>query len=251
MFWTRRTAESLGLLALALLAGVFAGHARAARSHRRLIIPDLVAVRLVPVSACRKCWSFSCQARATRGYGLSAAVVVTSQGLLLYLFGSTEGIERSVYRARLGRNLSVILINGGLTPISPDTIYKLEPRSMLANGNTVSGSAAEIKSAVAGNRDEAGIFADRIGAAKSGSSPCSVQLGRPIIAGGIFLILLGSGWYIPATGALQEAEASKLEIRQPFRSDRQGRFMNNQGAVGCAGVHDRLSTRTQSIRVMT
>lgn len=195
----------MGLLALVLLAGVFAGYARAARAQHGLIIPDLVAVWLVPVSVLPQVLVFFLPGtERLAGYGLSAAVLVTSQGLLLlFVWLNRKNRSLCLLGLGLGLNLSVILINGGLMPISPETIYKLDPTldvSQWAYGERLGGSKDQL---LPETETKLAIFADRIVPPSWFPLRAAFSLGDLVIAAGIFLFFWDAGRTYP-TGALSE-----------------------------------------------
>jgi hypothetical protein len=119
------------ILLVAVLAGLIAGLTRAWVHKIGLHIPDLHLVGLVPVA-------FLLQALAFYLPGLRSSLpiqwvsfsLVTSQALLL-VFAWANRRLMGFWPLGLGLllNLTVILINGGMMPISPETVTQLMPNA--------------------------------------------------------------------------------------------------------------------------
>jgi len=78
---------------------------------------------------------------------LAAGVLVSSQVLLLIFVWSNRKLPGFwVLGIGLVLNLVVIVVNGGLMPISPETVYKLSPQAIIEPGHfgTRLGSSKDI-----------------------------------------------------------------------------------------------------------
>lgn len=119
----------MSLLILAVLAGLVAGLIRARVRHSTYEILDLRYAWLVPIAFIPQWVAF--QSEATRHNltaGLAAVALVTSQ-LILLAFAWLNRKQPGFWLLGLGlvMNLTVILLNGGLMPISPETAARLAP----------------------------------------------------------------------------------------------------------------------------
>jgi hypothetical protein len=120
------------ILLLAIAAGLPAGLARAKLGGRHLTPPSLRLVWLVPVAFIPQWFAFYLP--ATRGRvsdDLAAIALVGSQTLLL-VFAWFNRDQPGFWALGLGLvlNLLVIALNGGLMPISPDTVARLVPEAL-------------------------------------------------------------------------------------------------------------------------
>lgn len=114
---------------LAILVGVVAGLVRAQVPRQRYQVAELRFLWLVPLAYLPQLLAF--QFPATRDKGTiesAAAALVTSQAFLL-LFAWVNRSRPGFWVAGLGLalNLAVIVANGGLMPISPETIARMAP----------------------------------------------------------------------------------------------------------------------------
>jgi len=117
------------ILLLAVVAGLLAGSVRAWRGGRRLAAPNLRLVWLVPVAFLPQWLAFYLPAtRKLIPDDLAAAVLVGSQTLLL-IFAWFNRDQPGFWALGLGLvlNLLVIILNGGLMPISPGTVARVAP----------------------------------------------------------------------------------------------------------------------------
>ena len=117
------------ILLLAVVAGLLAGLARAWQGGRRLASPNLCLVWLVPLAFLPQWLAFYLPAtcKLIPDY-LAATVLVGSQALLL-VFAWLNRSQPGFWALGLGLalNLLVIALNGGLMPISPETVARLVP----------------------------------------------------------------------------------------------------------------------------
>jgi hypothetical protein len=119
------------ILLLAVIAGLLAGLTRAWRGGRHLSPLTLRLAWLVPLAFVPQWLAFFLPAtRKSLPDGLAAAILVISQVLLLMFAWVNRG--RPGFWALgfgLACNLLVITLNGGLMPISPDTVARLAPNA--------------------------------------------------------------------------------------------------------------------------
>jgi hypothetical protein len=117
------------ILLAAVIAGFLAGLVRAWLTGRRLRPPDLKLLWLAPAAYLPQFLAF--QLPATRRAipdDLAALALVSSQMLLL-VFAWVNRRQPGFWMLGLGLllNLAVITLNGGLMPISPETVTRLAP----------------------------------------------------------------------------------------------------------------------------
>lgn len=119
------------ILLLAVAAGLLTGTARAWYWGRRLTVPDVRFDWLVPAAFAPQWLAFYLPAtRELIPDNLAAAILVGSQAFLLIFAGSN--LFRAGFWALgfgLLLNLLVIALNGGLMPISPETLAWLAPEA--------------------------------------------------------------------------------------------------------------------------
>ncbi len=117
------------ILLVAILAGLLAGQARAWLGGRGLSPPSLRLVWLVPLAFLPQwlCFYLPATRRLIAG-DLAAAALVGSQAILL-VFAWFNRRQAGFWALGLGLalNLLVIALNGGLMPISPETVARLAP----------------------------------------------------------------------------------------------------------------------------
>jgi hypothetical protein len=120
------------ILLLAIVAGLLAGLARAWHGGRRLASPSLRLVWLVLVAFAPQWLTFYLPAtRQLVSDDLAAAILVSSQVVLL-AFAWFNRHQPGFWALGLGLalNLLVIGLNGGLMPISPETLSRLVPNAL-------------------------------------------------------------------------------------------------------------------------
>lgn len=117
------------ILVLAVLAGLIAGLLRAALTGQSLQTPALRLAWLVPVAFLPQYLAFGLGVtRRLIPDSLAILFLVGSQLLLLAFAWANRGIPGfRLLGAGLLFNLSVILLNGGLMPISPESVTRLVP----------------------------------------------------------------------------------------------------------------------------
>ena len=126
------------LLVIAVFAGLLAGLLHAWLSKRGYDIPQIRHIWLVLIAFLPQWFAFYLPAtRRSIPDQWAIASLVTSQFLLLAFVGLN--IYQRSFRNRLGfwllgiglgLNLTVILLNGGLMPISPESVSHLVPDAM-------------------------------------------------------------------------------------------------------------------------
>jgi hypothetical protein len=117
------------ILLLAIAAGLLAGLARARYRNRHLKSPDLRLVWLVPIAFLPQWLAFNLPlTRRLATDNLAAAALVSSQALLL-VFAWFNRIQPGFWALGTGLvlNLTVISLNGGFMPVSPEVVEKLLP----------------------------------------------------------------------------------------------------------------------------
>jgi hypothetical protein len=117
------------ILLYAILIGLLAGALRARSGGRGLSVPHLDRVWLVPAAVLPQLLVF--QFPGTKQVfpeALAPAILVSSQ-ILLFLFVMSNRNKPGFWMLGLGLalNLAIILLNGGLMPISPETVARLAP----------------------------------------------------------------------------------------------------------------------------
>lgn len=119
------------ILLWAVILGLLAGSIRAWVGGRRLISPNLRLAWLVPVAFVPQLLVFYIPAIAgIWADNIVATGLVTSQ-ILLVIFAWVNRRQPGFWLLGLGLalNMLVIVLNGGLMPISPETVTKLLPNA--------------------------------------------------------------------------------------------------------------------------
>lgn len=119
------------ILLLAVIAGLLAGWVRARQGKRPLTAPELRLAWLVPLAFVPQWIAFYLPAtRHLITADLAATALVSSQALLL-VFAWFNKNQSGFITLGLGLalNLLVITLNGGLMPISPETVHRLAPEA--------------------------------------------------------------------------------------------------------------------------
>jgi hypothetical protein len=114
------------VLLLAVLAGLLAGLLRAALTRRRLDIPEMHRMWLVPVAFLPQFFVFGLPALQQLPDALVAGILVSSQFLLMvFACANRRHPGFPVLLLGLALNLAVILLNGGFMPISPEILARV------------------------------------------------------------------------------------------------------------------------------
>ncbi len=119
------------ILLLAVAAGLVASLARAKIKNRHLRPPELDLVWLVPLAFLPQWLAFHLPAtRRLTTDTPAATVLVTSQALLLvFAWCNRKQPGFGSMGTGLALNLMVIILNGGLMPVSPEVVTELLPDS--------------------------------------------------------------------------------------------------------------------------
>lgn len=119
----------MSLLIAAALLGLAAGMARARIGRREYQVPQLRLAWLVVLAFIPQFLAFLLPStRSTLTQGWAAAALISSQVLLLVFSGvNLRQPGFGLLALGLALNLAVIVLNGGLMPISPETIQALFP----------------------------------------------------------------------------------------------------------------------------
>jgi hypothetical protein len=119
------------ILLVAVLAGLIAGLLRAWVTNQQFALPDLRAVWLVPLAFIPQWLVFSWSPMRDRMNEAIVAIVLVGSLLLLLIFAWANRQHRAFWVLGLGLflNLLVIVLNGGLMPISPEMVKVLLPNA--------------------------------------------------------------------------------------------------------------------------
>ena len=121
------------VLLLAVISGIAAGAAQAWLGGRGLSSPKLRLLWVVPLAFLPQWLAFFLPAtRRLVTVDMAVAALVSSQSLLL-LFAWINRKQSGFWVLGIGLtlNLLVIVLNGGLMPISPETVIQLAPNASL------------------------------------------------------------------------------------------------------------------------
>lgn len=136
------------ILLIAIIVGLVAGIARAKIRGQKYLAPELKMGWLLLIAVIPQLFSFhQPQTASVAPDRLAAGVLVSSQVLLLiFVWANRKSPGFWALGIGLVLNLVVIVCNGGLMPISPETVYKLSPQAVIAPGyfGTRLGSSKEI-----------------------------------------------------------------------------------------------------------
>ena len=207
------------ILLLAVAAGLLAGLARAWYGGRPMTAPSLRLVWLVPLAFLAQWLAFYLP--ATRPWfddDWAALALVSSQALLL-VFAWFNRRRPGVWMLGLGLalNLTVIALNGGLMPISPETVTYLAPNALPHTwqlGHRL-GTGKDVVLAVASTR--LWWLSDHFVLPDGSPYRVAYSFGDMLIAGGAF-------WFLWALGGDPSARRGKSE-----KSKVRARFAQSQG----------------------
>lgn len=117
------------ILLPAIVAGLLAGLARARHRNEHLRSPDLRLVWLVPIAFLPQWLAFNLPAtrRLTTDNSAVAALVSSQALLLVFAWFNRNQAGFWALGTGLALNLSVIALNGGLMPVSPEVVAELLP----------------------------------------------------------------------------------------------------------------------------
>lgn len=117
------------LLFWAVVVGLIVGGIRAVYNRRWLEIPDLRLIWLVPIAFLPQ-WLVFYWPRTRSATSLEIAVIaLVSSQLLLFIFAWYNRTKPGFWLLGLGLllNFVVIILNGGMMPITPETMTQLAP----------------------------------------------------------------------------------------------------------------------------
>jgi len=201
------------VLLVAVIAGSAAGIARAWSGGRGLAFPDLRVLWLVPVAFLPQWLAFFLP--ATQRFvtaDMAAAALVSSQSfLLVFAWLNRKRPGFWALGTGLALNLLVITHNGGLMPISPETVMRLAPDAPSAAWHIGArlGTTKDIVLPVAAMR--LWWLSDRFVVSSPHPWRAAFSLGDVFIASGAFDLLwkLGGG---PQPEARRSANATTSSI---------------------------------------
>jgi len=119
------------ILLWAVIIGLLAGSIRAWVGGRPLISPDLRLIWLVPVALVPQVLAFYIPTIASIWADniVATGLVVSQMLLLVFVWFNRRQPGFWLLSLGLALNLLVIILNGGLMPISPETVTKLLPNA--------------------------------------------------------------------------------------------------------------------------
>jgi hypothetical protein len=117
------------ILLSAVAAGLIAGMLRAWAQGRRLLVPELSMMWLVPAAFLPQWLAFFGPTSRLRipDAAISIALVTSQILLLIFVWANREQPGFWALGLGLGLNLLVIAANGGWMPISPETLGRMYP----------------------------------------------------------------------------------------------------------------------------
>jgi len=183
------------ILLLAVLIGLVAGAVRAWIGKRPFLIPDLHAIWLVFIAFIPQWGAFYLPLTRRLVTAELAAVALVSSQVILLLFAWFNRKHSAFWMLGLGLilNLTVIILNGGLMPISRETLAKLKLDTPITDwqmGSRV-GNSKDILLSPAQNRLE--WLSDRFVLPSWFPSKAAFSLGDLLIALGALWLLWKSG----------------------------------------------------------
>lgn len=195
------------ILAWAVIAGLVAGLARAWIGKRPYRVVSLRFPGLVLFAFAPQLISFYLPRVGARLPDEWAPVVLVSSQLLLLLFVWLNRRQPGFWVLGLGLllNFIVIVLNGGLMPISPETVRKIYPNvseSQWQVGRRL-GNGKDIVLTAAGTRLE--FLADRFVLPGWFSYPVAFSAGDVLIA-------LGAFWLLWTFGGQQDVNVDQKEL---------------------------------------
>lgn len=183
------------ILLLAVIIGLLAGLLRSYHYRQPFIIPELRTPWLVVLAFAPQLIAFYLPyVRRTITTPAAAIALVTSQ-LLLLLFGWQNRHYRAFWLLNLGLlcNLLVIGSNGGLMPISPETVQRLRPDRAITTWQLGArlGASKDRLLPVASTRFA--LLSDRLTLPAWVPYQVAFSLGDLLIAGGVLLFFWNAG----------------------------------------------------------
>jgi hypothetical protein len=193
------------ILLPAIVAGLLAGLARAKYRNGHLRSPDLRLVWLVPIAFLPQWLAFNLP--ATRRFAtdnLAAAVLVSSQALLLvFAWHNRRQPGFWALGTGLALNLTVIVLNGGLMPVSPEIVAQLLPDVPVDAWQVGERVGWNTVLPVAGTR--LWLLSDHLLLPAWFPYRKALSIGDILIAGGAF-------WYLWALGGPERVEEKRSRV---------------------------------------
>jgi len=199
------------ILLLAVLTGLAAGLARARLNHRPLQMPEIRRIGLAFIAYLPQYLAFGLSAtRRLFSDEIASVFLISSQILLLvFIYWNRRLPGFLLLGAGLALNLIAITANGGLMPISPETVAQIAPsappgswqvRERLGNGKDIVLPAEEMRFPIFADRFvfPAWIFP------QVASFRAAFSLGDVLIALGAFWLLWSLGRPAPASSTVSQ-----------------------------------------------
>jgi hypothetical protein len=203
------------VLLVAVLAGLIAGLLRAWITNRQFALPELQAVWLVPLAFIPQWLVFSWPPVRDLMDETKAPIVLVGSLLLLLIFAWANRQHRAFWLLGLGLflNLLVIVLNGGLMPVSPEMVRVLLPNAQSPEdwqpGHWLRGS----KDIVLPEAETRLVWlSDRLLLPDLGPLERALSLGDVLISVGVFWLLWQAGGPPAKTTASQHLFLSKSSI---------------------------------------
>jgi hypothetical protein len=190
------------ILLLAIIAGLLAGLARAWYGGHRLRSPNLRIAWLVPIAFLPQWLAFYLPATRRLITANLAAVALTGSQSLLLIF-AWRNRDQPGFRAMglgLALNLLVIALNGGLMPVSPETMARLHPETQPETWQAGTRRGWNIVLPIATTR--LWWLSDRL------LTPAWLPIRKALSAGDV-LIAGGAFWLLWALGGLKQNDSRK------------------------------------------
>jgi hypothetical protein len=183
------------ILLYAILIGLPAGVLRAWSGGRRLTISDLDRVWLVPAAVLPQVIVFHLPATKHVIPDVLAPATLVSSQILLLVFVAFNRKKPGFWILGLGLalNLVVILLNGGLMPVSPETVARLAPNAPINSWHIGErlGTGKDIVLTL--DQTRLWFLSDRFLLPDGASTRAALSMGD-------FLIALGASWMLWSAG---------------------------------------------------
>ena len=179
------------ILVLGIAAGWLAGLVRSRIAGKPYQVPELSRIWLVLAAVLPQLLAF--QIPMTAGWfsdrGAAAVLVISQMVLLIFIWFNRDRIGMKILGLGLILNLLVIGLNGGLMPMSPETITALSPETPLSSLQIGSrlGSSKNILLPTASTR--LAWLSDAIPLPEWFPSRWALSLGDIVITLGVFWLL--------------------------------------------------------------